>query len=166
MEFKKGGGSIMRKEPFAAIGGKNGLIVTPLAYLITGLLILPSAACLSVVWVLGDALAAWGDLIVITITVSTPCVTLIGILAAAWAYVAGKRASAMRSPDTQTTNVFGQGMKALPTPMVTIEKPKEETKPTTLPEGRTPWRIRNIDKSKLPKIRRRKSKDEGEGEAR
>ena len=90
-----------------------------------------------------------------------PSLSFVPILAivAAWAYVAGKRADAMRGPEAiEHTHVFGHGgqtqVQALPspTPTVTIEHPKE---PSSLAMGAIPWEVSKKDRAKVPKIRKR-----------
>ena len=146
---------VSKKEPYEALGAKNGCLAAPIVYLIAGFLVLPSVAFLSFVIVLRESLSAWGDLIVVSAVVLWP-VTLFVL---AWAYVAGKRADSQRGPTEAHHNYFVGSAQAGPTaqpvqsPEVKIEKPE----PKSLPMGSGPWVLTtdNSSKKKVGTIRKR-----------
>ena len=127
------------KEPYEALGAKNGCLAAPFVYLIAGFVVLPSVAFLSLVIVLRESLAAWGGFIIIMGVVLWVLTLIVG----AWAYVAGKRADSQRAPEAHNHYFVGAGTGGagetaggkMPEPTVTIEKPE----PKSLPLGGVPW---------------------------
>ena len=126
------------KEPYQAMAGRNGCMVAPLAYLITGFLALPPMACLVLSVVMRESLARNGDSILLGMFVLTPMV----IVVLGLAYVGGERAKAQRGPETQNAThnylVSGAGQQSeqpQAPPDVKVEKPG----PKALPLGQVPW---------------------------
>lgn len=126
------------KEPYEALGAKNGCLAAPFVYLIAGFVVLPSVAFLSLVIVLRESLAAWGGFIIVMGVVLWVLTLIVG----AWAYVAGKRADSQKAGEAQHHHNYfvgaggGQAQAITPQePTVTIEKPE----PKSLPLGGVPW---------------------------
>ena len=131
------------KEPYEAMGGRNGCMVAPLAYLITGFLALPPMGCLVLSVVMRDSLARNGDLILLGMFVLMP----IMITVLALAYVGGERAKTQRGPENENhthnylvsgaTHQSQQSQQAQVPPDVKVEKPA----PKALPLGQVPWLV-------------------------
>lgn len=138
------------KEPYQAMSGRNGCMVAPLAYLITGFLALPPMGCLVLSVVMRESLARNGDLILLGTFFLTPII----IIVLALAYVGGERAKAQRGPETSNSThnylVSGAGQQSeqpQAPPNVKIEKPA----PKALPLGQVPWVITNNKVGRITK---------------